>query len=56
MLLGGALTGLISGIAGSAGPLGASLFLGLNLSAIAYVASEAFTALTGKIQEVQGWD
>ncbi|MBP7509063.1 MAG: sulfite exporter TauE/SafE family protein [Prolixibacteraceae bacterium] len=46
MLIGGGLTGFLSGLAGSAGPLGAAFFLGLNLSAIAYVASEAFTALT----------
>ncbi|MFN3316477.1 MAG: sulfite exporter TauE/SafE family protein [Raineya sp.] len=45
MLLGGGLTGFLSGIAGSAGPLGAAFFLGLNLTATAYVASEAFTAL-----------
>lgn len=45
MLLGGGLTGFLSGIAGSAGPLGAAFFLGLNLTATAYIASEAFTAL-----------
>lgn len=45
MLIGGGLTGFLSGLAGSAGPLGAAFFLGLNLSATAYVASEAFTAL-----------
>lgn len=45
MLAGGGLTGFLSGLAGSAGPLGASFFLGLNLSAVAYIASEAFTAL-----------
>jgi len=46
MMLGGGLTGLLSGLAGSAGPLGAAFFLGLNLPATAYIASEAFTALT----------
>lgn len=46
LLLGGALTGFLSGIAGSAGPLGAAFFLGLDLSAISYIASEAVTALT----------
>ena len=46
MLLGGGLTGFISGLAGSAGPLGAAFFLGLKLTATAYIASEAFTALT----------
>lgn len=45
MLIGGGLTGFLSGLAGSAGPLGAAFFLGLNLTATAYVASEAFTAL-----------
>jgi hypothetical protein len=42
---GGALVGLLSAMAGSAGPLGAALFLGLNLPATAYVASEATTAV-----------
>jgi len=46
MLFGGGLTGFLSGLIGSAGPLGAAFFLGLNLTATAYVASEAFTALT----------
>jgi len=46
MLLGGGLTGFLSGLAGSAGPIGAAFFLGLNLKATAYVASEAVTALT----------
>ncbi|MEA1787713.1 sulfite exporter TauE/SafE family protein [Arenibacter sp. GZD96] len=46
MLLGGGLTGFLSGLAGSAGPLGAAFFLGLNLTATVYIASEAFTALT----------
>ncbi|MCK6617244.1 MAG: sulfite exporter TauE/SafE family protein [Cyclobacteriaceae bacterium] len=45
MLLGGGITGLLSGLAGSAGPVGAAFFLGLNLPAVAYIASEAFTAL-----------
>ncbi|MCS7001255.1 MAG: sulfite exporter TauE/SafE family protein [Dehalococcoidia bacterium] len=41
---GGAITGVISGVAGSAGPLGAAFFLGLELPPAAYVASEAVTA------------
>lgn len=45
MLLGGGMTGFLSGLAGSAGPLGAAFFLGLNLTATSYIASEAFTAL-----------
>ncbi|MDR1429800.1 MAG: sulfite exporter TauE/SafE family protein, partial [Spirochaetaceae bacterium] len=45
MFIGGALTGIISGIAGSAGPLSALLFNSLNLSVASYIASEAFSAL-----------
>ena len=45
MLFGGGLTGFLSGLIGSAGPIGAAFFLGLNLTATAYIASEAFTAL-----------
>jgi len=44
-LLGGAFTGFLSGLAGSAGPLGAAFFLGLDLPAVSYIASEAVTAL-----------
>lgn len=44
MLIGGGVTGFISGIAGSAGPLGAAFFLGLGLTPTAYIASEALTA------------
>ena len=44
MLLGGELVGLLSGLVGSAGPLGAAIFLSLNLNPIAYIASEAVTA------------
>lgn len=40
----GAGVGLLSALAGSAGPLGAALFLGLHLPPAAYVASEAVTA------------
>jgi hypothetical protein len=43
--IGGAVTGFFSGVAGSAGPLGAAVFLGINSSIQAYIASEAFTAL-----------
>jgi uncharacterized protein len=41
---GGAVVGLLSGLVGSAGPLGAAIFLTLNLPPIAYIASEAVTA------------
>lgn len=42
---GGTLTGFLSGLIGSAGPLGAAVFLSLGLAPVAYVASEATTAL-----------
>lgn len=45
LVLGGAVVGLFSGLVGSAGPLGAAVFLSLNLPPIAYVASEATTAI-----------
>lgn len=41
----GAAVGLLSALAGSAGPLGAAVFLGLRLPPTAYVASEAVTAV-----------
>lgn len=44
LLIGGACTGLLSGLAGSAGPIGAAVFLILDLSPVAYIASEAATA------------
>jgi uncharacterized membrane protein YfcA len=52
LLVGGALTGFLSGIAGSAGPLGAAFFLGLDLPAIAYVASEAVTAVAMHVTKI----
>lgn len=42
---GGAVVGFLSGLVGSAGPLGAAVFLSLGLPPVAYVASEATTAL-----------
>ncbi len=45
LLPGGALVGFLSGTVGSAGPLGAAFFLGLDLMPLAYIASEATTAL-----------
>jgi uncharacterized protein len=41
----GVAIGLVSALAGSAGPLGAAVFLGLHLPPGAYVASEAVTAV-----------
>lgn len=46
LLVGGAVVGLLSGLVGSAGPLGAAVFLSLNLPPVAYIASEATTAIT----------
>lgn len=45
LLGGGAATGLLSGLVGTAGPLGAAVFLSLELPPLAYVASEAVTAV-----------
>lgn len=45
LVVGGGVTGLLSGLVGSAGPLGAAVFLSLGLPPVAYVASEASTAL-----------
>lgn len=42
---GGAAVGFLSGLVGSAGPLGAAIFLSLKLPPVAYVASEATTAV-----------
>lgn len=42
---GGGAVGFLSGLVGSAGPLGAAVFLALDLPPIAYVASEAVTAI-----------
>jgi uncharacterized membrane protein YfcA len=44
LILGGSLVGFLSGLVGSAGPLGAALFLSLGLPPVAYIASEATTA------------
>jgi len=51
MLVGGAVTGLISGLVGSAGPIGAALFLSLNLPPVSYIASEAVTAIAMHISK-----
>jgi uncharacterized membrane protein YfcA len=40
------VVGFLSGLVGSAGPLGATLFLALKLPPLAYIASEAVTAVT----------
>lgn len=42
---GGGIVGFLSGLVGSAGPLGAAIFLSLGLPPVTYIASEATTAL-----------
>lgn len=44
LLIGGAVTGGLSGLCGSGGPIGAAVFLSLELAPVAYIASEAATA------------
>ncbi|MCS6926057.1 MAG: sulfite exporter TauE/SafE family protein [Candidatus Binatia bacterium] len=45
LVAGGGVVGFLSGLVGSAGPLGAAIFLSLELPPVAYIASEAVTAL-----------
>ncbi len=45
LVTGGGVVGFLSGLVGSAGPLGAAVFLSLGLPPVAYIASEATTAL-----------
>jgi len=45
LFFGGCAVGFLSGLVGSAGPIGAAIFLSLGLPPVAYVASEATTAL-----------
>jgi uncharacterized membrane protein YfcA len=45
LIAGGGVVGFVSGLVGSAGPLGAAIFLSLGLPPVAYIASEATTAL-----------
>lgn len=45
VLIGGAITGGLSGLVGSGGPIGAAVFLSLGLTPISYIASEAATAV-----------
>ena len=51
ILVGGALVGVVSGLVGSAGPIGAALFLSLNLTPASYIASEAVTAIAMHISK-----
>lgn len=52
LLIGGAVTGGLSGLAGSAGPIGAAVFLSLGLPPVAYIASEATTATAMHILKI----
>ena len=52
LLPGGGIVGFLSAVVGSAGPLGAAFFLGLNLPAVAYVASEAVTAVAMHLAKI----
>ncbi|MFN4041119.1 MAG: sulfite exporter TauE/SafE family protein [Brevundimonas sp.] len=45
LIIGGAGVGFLSGVVGSAGPLGAAIFLSLGLPPVAYIATEAVTAV-----------
>ncbi|MFN3521277.1 MAG: TSUP family transporter [Phenylobacterium sp.] len=45
LVVGGAVVGFLSGLVGSAGPLGAAIFLSLGLPPVAYIATEAVTAV-----------
>jgi len=45
LLIGGGIVGYLSGLVGSAGPVGAAIFLTLGLPPVSYIASEATTAL-----------
>lgn len=44
MLIGGGVTGLINGLLGISGPLSSAVFLSLELTPVAYIASEATAA------------
>jgi uncharacterized membrane protein YfcA len=41
----GAIVGYLSGLIGTAGPLGAAVFMSLNLSPLAYISTDAFSSL-----------
>ena len=51
----GFVVGICSSLFGSAGPIGAAAFLGLNLPATAYVASEAVTAVVMHATKTALW-
>ncbi len=43
--LAGAVVGFLSGLIGTAGPLGAAVFMSLNLSPLTYISTDAFSSL-----------
>jgi uncharacterized membrane protein YfcA len=51
MFIGGIVAGLISGLVGSAGPIGAVLFLSLDLTPVSYIASDAVTSIAMHISK-----
>lgn len=52
MLVGGGLTGVVNGMLGISGPLSSAVFMTLELSPIAYVASEATAAATMHVVKI----
>lgn len=52
MLIGGGITGLINGLMGISGPLSSAVFLTLDLSPVAYIASEATAAAVMHIVKI----
>ena len=52
LLAGGAVTGGLSGLCGSGGPIGSAVFLSLELAPVAYIASEAATATAMHILKI----
>lgn len=52
MFIGGCIVGLLSGLIGSAGPIGAALFLSLNFPPVSYISSEAVTAIAMHISKI----
>lgn len=52
VLTGGAVTGFVNGMLGISGPLGSAVFLALDLTPIAYIASEAAAATAMHIVKI----
>ncbi len=45
LAIAGAVVGYISGLIGTAGPLGATVFMSMNLSPLGYISTDAFSSL-----------